>query len=80
MTKEQIWQEWWPKQPGITEDNLTALRRGFMAGYDFGFVEGYKEADTLEPLEIVPAICILTGEEGENPDDCTTHEHEDNND
>lgn len=23
-----------------------------------------------------PRTCILTGEDGENPDDCTTHEHE----
>jgi hypothetical protein len=21
-------------------------------------------------------VCIITGEDGENPDDCTTHEHE----
>lgn len=24
----------------------------------------------------MPDTCILTGEAGENPDDCTTHEHE----
>lgn len=24
----------------------------------------------------MPETCILTGEAGENPDDCTTHEHE----
>lgn len=24
----------------------------------------------------VPPTCILTGEDGENPDDCTTHDHE----
>ena len=26
--------------------------------------------------ETISATCILTGAEGENPDDCTTHEHE----
>jgi hypothetical protein len=25
---------------------------------------------------MTPETCILTGADGENPDDCTTHEHE----
>lgn len=25
---------------------------------------------------VYPRTCILTGEPGENPDDCTTHDHE----
>ena len=32
-------------------------------------------ADALEAAG-APPTCILTGAEGENPDDCTTHEHE----
>ena len=30
------------------------FRNLFLAGYDYGFVDGYKEADTLEPLVIEP--------------------------
>lgn len=29
----------------------------------------------LTPAAPYPRTCILTGAEGENPDDCTTHEH-----
>lgn len=25
---------------------------------------------------VVPPPCVLTGADGENPDDCTTHDHE----
>ena len=28
-------------------------------------------------LASLPGTCVLTGEDGENPDDCTTHEHDD---
>lgn len=27
--------------------------------------------------DTLPPTCILTGADGENPDDCTTHDHED---
>lgn len=33
--------------------------------------------DNPEFAEDSPRVCILTGEDGENADDCTTHEHED---
>ena len=28
------------------------------------------------PTGAYPRTCILTGAEGENPEDCTTHDHE----
>lgn len=31
----------------------------------------------VEGTEIVPRTCMLIGANGENSDDCTTHEHED---
>jgi hypothetical protein len=34
-----------------------------------------RKHDVTEP-DVAPAVCILTGAGGENPDDCTTHGHE----
>ena len=42
-----------------------------------GIIAARQEALTITEAAPFPhGTCILTGEDGENPDDCTTHGHE----
>lgn len=51
---------------------------GQFAETDKGFADAAATfADLLRDYKILaPPTCVLTGADGENPDDCTTHEHE----
>lgn len=71
-TAEEIWFFGWPKDKRSKE-----LVRDCMP-----FVDGLPRDRIHASLEFCsqilysPPTCVLTGAPGENPDDCTTHEHE----
>jgi hypothetical protein len=64
-------------------NGLQAVNELLRQGIDPGFFrlcehghDNYSDDDEPEIADGAPPTCILTGKPGEDPDDCTTHEHE----
>ena len=56
MDIEQDFKHWLNLKFGhfIPTAVINEIELGFRAGYEYGFVAGYKKADTLQPLVIEP--------------------------
>lgn len=60
-------------------DRISAEERVAFEGL-LGLIDHVQDTAVVEGVatekEVFPRTCILTGKAGEDPDDCTTHEHE----
>jgi len=61
-TARKIWEDWYLRQPGITEASVSALSRGFFAGFEYGFDEGVKIGRELATISTPHKLNEVKGE------------------